>query len=88
MTTPRPRKLACAPCWRLGLGGILSQPLAELSPAERRVWDLLMGRMTLAEIGQTLFLSRETVKSHTASIYRKLNVQSRRQAQDLAETWR
>ncbi len=47
-----------------------------------------MGRMTLAEIGQTLFLSRETVKSHTASIYRKLNVQSRRQAQDLAETWR
>lgn len=65
-----------------------ASPLAELSPAERRVWDLLMGRMTLAEIGQTLFLSRETVKSHTASIYRKLNVQSRRQAQDLAETWR
>ena len=59
MTTPRPRKLACAPwVWRLGLGGdTLSQPLAELSPAERRVWDLLMGRMTLAEIGQTLFLS-------------------------------
>ncbi len=65
-----------------------ASPLAELSPAERRVWDLLMGRMTLAEIGQTLFLSRETVKSHTAAIYRKLNVQSRRQAQDLAETWR
>jgi LuxR family maltose regulon positive regulatory protein len=64
-----------------------ASPLAELSPAERRVWDLLMGRMTLAEIGRTLFLSRETVKSHTAAIYRKLNVQSRRQAQELAETW-
>lgn len=63
-------------------------PLARLTPAEMRVWELLKGRMTLNEIAGALFLSRETVKSHTGSIYRKLGVASRREAQELAETWR
>lgn len=62
-------------------------PLQQLSPAELRVWELLKGRMTLSEIAGALFLSRETVKSHTVAIYRKLGVGSRREAQDLAETW-
>ncbi len=62
-------------------------PLQQLSPAELRVWELLTSRMTLSEIAGQLFLSRETVKSHTVSIYRKLGVASRRQAQDLAEGW-
>jgi LuxR family maltose regulon positive regulatory protein len=62
-------------------------PLRTLSPAELRVWELLKGRMTLSEIGDSLYLSRETVKSHTMSIYRKLGVASRREAQDLAESW-
>jgi LuxR family maltose regulon positive regulatory protein len=60
-------------------------PLSLLTPAEQRVWDLLRGRMTLSEIAGALFLSRETVKSHTSSIYRKLGVTSRRELQDLAE---
>lgn len=64
-----------------------ASPLRNLTPAELRVWGLLQGRMTLSEIGETLFLSRETVKSHTVSIYRKLGVGSRREAQDLAESW-
>jgi len=64
-----------------------ASPLQELSPAELRVWEFLRGRMTLSEIAEQLFLSRETVKSHTVSIYRKLGVASRRQAQDLAESW-
>lgn len=62
-------------------------PLAALSPAERRVWDQLQTRMTLTEIGQRMYLSRETVKTHAGSIYRKLGVQSRREALDLAESW-
>lgn len=62
-------------------------PLSQLTPAELRVWDLLKGRMTLSEIAGALFLSRETVKSHTGAIYRKLGVASRREAQELAETW-
>ncbi len=64
-----------------------ASPLRHLSPAELRVWDLLRGRMTLSEIAEALFLSRETVKTHTVSIYRKLGVSSRREAQDLAESW-
>ncbi len=64
-----------------------ASPLQALSPAELRVWELLTTRMTLSEIAAALFLSRETVKSHTVSIYRKLGVASRREAQDLAETW-
>jgi len=43
--------------------------------------------MTLGEIGEALFLSRETVKSHATSIYRKLGVTTRREAQDLADRW-
>ena len=65
----------------------VASPLQQLSPAELRVWELLKSRMTLSEIADQLFLSRETVKSHTVSIYRKLGVASRRQAQDLAESW-
>lgn len=62
-------------------------PLAVLTPAELRVWELLKGRLTLSEIAGALYLSRETVKSHTGSIYRKLGVASRRDLQDLAERW-
>lgn len=62
-------------------------PLSRLTPAELRVWERLKGRMTLNEIAGALFLSRETVKSHTGSIYRKLGVASRREAQELAENW-
>ena len=64
-----------------------SSPLAALTAAESRVWDLLSSRMTLGEIGEALFLSRETVKSHATSIYRKLGVTTRREAQDLADRW-
>lgn len=62
-------------------------PLSVLTPSELRVWELLKTRMTLSEIGDRLYLSRETVKSHTGAIYRKLGVASRREAQELAETW-
>jgi LuxR family maltose regulon positive regulatory protein len=64
-----------------------ASPLAHLTPAELRVWDLLRTRMTLSEIAESLFLSRETVKTHTGSIYRKLGVASRREAQELADSW-
>ena len=51
------------------------------------MWELLKSRMTLSEIGEALFLSRETVKTHTVAIYRKLRVSSRREAQELADSW-
>jgi len=44
--------------------------------AERRVLDFLPTHAPLQEIAETLFVSRNTVKSHTLSIYRKLGVSS------------
>ncbi|MGV1037176.1 MAG: LuxR C-terminal-related transcriptional regulator [Candidatus Nanopelagicales bacterium] len=59
--------------------------LSDLSPAERRVFDLLLTRATLREIADSLFVSPETVKTQTASIYRKLGVSSRREVQELGD---
>jgi len=46
---------------------------------------MLLGRLTVVEIATELHLSPETVKSHVASIYRKLGVATRRQLQELAD---
>lgn len=51
--------------------------VVELTPAERRVLALLPSHRSLAEIAEQLYLSRNTVKSHTISIYRKLGVSGR-----------
>jgi LuxR family maltose regulon positive regulatory protein len=51
-----------------------------LTPAERRLLDLLPSHMSLKEIAATLWLSRETVKSHTTTLYRKLDVHTRGEA--------
>jgi len=49
----------------------------ELSEAEQRILRLLTSELTLREIGRELYLSQNTVKTHTRSIYRKLGVSSR-----------
>jgi LuxR family transcriptional regulator, maltose regulon positive regulatory protein len=51
-----------------------------LTAAELRVLRLLATHLTLPEIGAELFLSPNTVKSQTMSLYRKLGVSSRAQA--------
>jgi LuxR family maltose regulon positive regulatory protein len=57
------------------------QPLIEpLSQRELDVLRLLTTDLTLEEIAQELFVARSTVRSHTKSIYGKLNVHSRREA--------
>ena len=43
-----------------------------LTAAERRVLDLLPTQLTAAQMATRLFLTRNTVKSHTSHIYRKL----------------
>jgi len=48
--------------------------------AERRVLELLPTHAPLQEIAESLFVSRNTVKSHTLAIYRKLDVSSRSDA--------
>jgi LuxR family maltose regulon positive regulatory protein len=53
---------------------------ATLSPAELRVLPLLATHLSFREIGERLFVSRNTVKTQAISIYRKLGVNSRNQA--------
>ena len=51
-----------------------------LSPAELRLLPYLQTHLTFSEIGERLFISRNTVSTEVASIYRKLNVSSRNDA--------
>jgi LuxR family maltose regulon positive regulatory protein len=54
--------------------------VAPLSPAELRLLPYLQTHLTVREIGQRLFVSRNTVSSEISSIYRKLGVSSRADA--------
>ena len=57
-----------------------------LSPRERMVLTHLDGELSLAEIASEMFISLATVKSHCATIYRKLETRSRRSAVARAKT--
>ncbi len=52
----------------------------DLSAREREILAYLRTPMTIAEIAAALYLSVNTVKTHVQSVYRKLGVQSRREA--------
>jgi LuxR family maltose regulon positive regulatory protein len=57
------------------------QPLIEpLTERELEVLHALASDLTMAEIGDQLFVARSTVRSHAKSIYGKLSVHSRREA--------
>ena len=51
-----------------------------LSPRERAVLRYLPTMMSNQEIAAELFVSVNTVKTHLKAIYRKLDVQDRREA--------
>jgi LuxR family maltose regulon positive regulatory protein len=55
-----------------------------LTPAERRVLEFLPTHLTMAEIAARLFVSRNTVKTHTIAIYQKLGASARGQAVERA----
>ena len=57
-----------------------------LSPRERMVLTHLDGELSLSEIAGEMFISHATVKSHCATIYRKLETRSRRSAVARAKT--
>ncbi len=60
------------------LGRIGGRTRAEgLTPAERRVADLVAQGRTNAEVAATLFLAERTVASHLTHVYAKLGVRSR-----------
>jgi LuxR family maltose regulon positive regulatory protein len=51
-----------------------------LTGAELRLLPMLSTHLSFAEIGEELFLSRHTIKSHARSLYRKLGASTRSQA--------
>lgn len=51
-----------------------------LTPAEQRVLHFLPTNLTIANIAERLYVSRNTAKAHAAAVYRKLGVASRGQA--------
>ena len=57
----------------------------ELTAAELRLIHFLPTHLSLQEIADRLFLSRPTVKTHIASIYRKLHVDGRSEAVELID---
>jgi LuxR family maltose regulon positive regulatory protein len=66
---------------QIALGpGVRLNDRDELSERELRVLRLLASDLTQREIGRELYLSLNTVKSHTRSIFRKLGVTGREQA--------
>jgi LuxR family maltose regulon positive regulatory protein len=62
---------------RIGQGTVGA---SSLTAAELRLLPLLSTHLTLLEIGDRLYLSRNTVKTQAMSIYRKLGVSSRSEA--------
>jgi DNA-binding CsgD family transcriptional regulator len=53
---------------------------ASLTPAELRLLPLLATHLSLREIGERLYISRNTVKTEAISVYRKLCASSRSEA--------
>jgi DNA-binding CsgD family transcriptional regulator/tetratricopeptide (TPR) repeat protein len=64
-----------------------AQPLTTPTSREREILGELASSHTLAEIAAKLFISKNTLKTHTRSLYRKLGVNSRQEAMDVAQTW-
>jgi two-component system response regulator DesR len=56
-----------------------------LTEREREVLDLIAGGSTNREIAEQLFLSPHTVKEHSSSLYRKLQVRNRAEAVQKAQ---
>ena len=55
-------------------------PGQRLTERERDVLRMLQGALSLRDIGRELYLSPNTIKTHTRAVYRKLDVSDRRQA--------
>lgn len=75
------RQLLDASAAGVAFGGGVSPVLPEpLSEREQDVLRVMAAGLTNREIGEELFISAETVKKHTGSIYAKLHVGNRTEA--------
>jgi LuxR family maltose regulon positive regulatory protein len=65
---------------RLGTDGVPVGGSSTLTKAELRLLPFLCTHLTLKEIGERLYVSRNTISTQVTSIYRKLGVNSRSEA--------
>jgi LuxR family maltose regulon positive regulatory protein len=62
----------------------MSQTVSALTGAELRLLPLLTTHLTFRQIAEQLYVSRNTIKTQSISVYRKLGVSSRTEAIDRA----
>jgi DNA-binding NarL/FixJ family response regulator len=69
------------------VGKVLPKPIVinfDLTPRENQILQSLGDGSTAAAMGDKLFLTEATIKTHLAAIYRKLNASNRTQALSIA----
>jgi DNA-binding NarL/FixJ family response regulator len=59
---------------------VRSDPLAELTPQERRILELIGEGLTNRQIGERMFLAEKTVKNYVSVLFSKLGLERRTQA--------
>ncbi len=59
-----------------------------LTPSERRIAELAAARHSNREIGRSLFVTPKTVEYHLRNVYRKLDIESRRELANALSDWR
>jgi DNA-binding NarL/FixJ family response regulator len=57
-----------------------SDPLARLTPQERRILELIGEGLTNRQIGERMFLAEKTVKNYVSGLFAKLGMERRTQA--------
>lgn len=64
----------------------IADPLAALTPQERRILDLIAAGMTNRQIGEEMFLAEKTVKNYVSHLLAKLGMERRTEAAAYAAT--
>ena len=59
---------------------VRSDPLAELTPQERRILELIGEGLTNRQIGERMYLAEKTVKNYVSALFAKLGMNRRTQA--------
>ena len=65
---------------RIRRGAATDERLANLTPQERRILDLLAEGLTNRQIGERMFLAEKTVKNYVSNLLTKMGMQGRTEA--------
>ena len=57
-----------------------TDPLAGLTPQERKILELIGEGLTNRQIGEQMFLAEKTVKNYVSALFAKLGMERRTQA--------